>query len=212
MSDTYTGETNATEDATAKRTKKSERKYLDANGKEMDAPLGEGLVCAAVTYKSTIEGWTKTITFADYEEPVLNAWAAFGVLTLIGNQTNRKRNVDGSGLASEEEAVDEWLQNMREGNWVTAGGEVTPGIGLVAEGFVQAMKDDGQTTFKDGAPLSVDTAKERLLDLAKNNKDALSGIRKDPRIKAAMSAIKARKDQEALAAAGKAKASVSDLF
>lgn len=170
------------------RKKASDRMYLDAKGEEADSPIG----CSGFSYKSVPEGWTKTFTWDDFDDPQIKGLAAFGALTLIGNQTNRVRNgqVKEGGPTTELEAVDQWLENLQQGNWVTAGGDVEAGVNLLARAFVEAYPE--LPVVQQG----IDAVKAKLQSVSK---EALKKYRADARINVAINTFKlqAAKDKAA---------------
>lgn len=202
-----TDEASTTTSAAAKERKKgekaSDRTYLASDGTEAESPLG----CAGVSYKSNVEGWTKTFMFDQLKEEELKGFAAFGLLTLVGNQTNRVRNgqVKDDGPQTEEAAVDSWFENIQSGNWVTAGGEVEAGAALLAEAHLRILQADGVIEH-NGVPVDLDYVKERH---KAKTKDERAAMRKDLRFKAEMDKIKAEKSAAKLAEGGKTASTIS---
>lgn len=186
-------ETTTTVTATDVKGKKaSDRKYLDADLKtEAESPIG----CAGFSYKSMPEGWEKSFEWSDFNNgqavsipPIVAGFAAFGALTLVGNQTNRVRNgqVKDGGPSTELEAVEQWLENVKAGNWVTAGGEVEAGSAKLAEAHLRLLQAAGTVTAKDGTAIDLDYVKASHKAKTKEERKAL---RADSRIKVEMAKI-----------------------
>lgn len=179
MADENEMEAGATETATAaagapSKHAKSKREILDANGAEQDDWAG----AQGFRYTSLSDNHALTVMFSDLPDEIVRGLAAFGGLTLAGNVTNSVRNGErkGDGPATESEALNAWLENLRAGNWTSPRGEVEAGIGLLAEAAQRAYAKQGKNIALEDI-----TAKIKTLD-----KDGKAKLRKDPKVKLAM--------------------------
>lgn len=136
-------------DAAPKRGKVSDRIYLLADGTEADSPIE----AKGAKYVSMTEEGALAEAYFEGEGPnvlpieAVHGLAAFGFLTLAGNQTNTVRNGDvkEGGPQTEKEALDRFMANLLAGNWTSVRGETEPGITLLAEAVARAKKaEDGK--------------------------------------------------------------------
>jgi len=144
MTDETTSEATAT-----KRGKVSDRIYLLADGSEADSPIE----AKGAKYVSMTEPGAEVEAYFEGDGPnvlpveAIHGLAAFGFLTLAGNQTNTVRNGDvkEGGPQTEKEALDKFIGNLLAGNWTSVRGETEPGITLLAEAVARAKKaEDGK--------------------------------------------------------------------
>ena len=135
--------------AESSRGKVSNRIYIDAQGQEVDSPV-EAL---GAKYESLTEAGAAAVALFEGEgenvlpKEAVYGLAAFGFLTLAGNQTNTVRNGDPKEgqPQTEKEALDRFLANLLAGNWTSARGETEPGITLLAEAIARAKQaEDGK--------------------------------------------------------------------
>lgn len=186
MSETYHDETEtpAAESAESKKAKASKREYLDANGNVTESEAD----ARGVRYTSVAEGWTRDVMLTDLTDDMLYANAAWGLLTRIGNFTNSVRNAKGArsatAPATEAEAVDRMLDNLKANLWTSPSGEGVGGSGLLAEAIVRAKREQ---EGKDVDPAAI---KEWLATLTK---EARAELKKRPAIAKAFAEITAER-------------------
>lgn len=181
----------ATETVERKRKSKvSTREVLGADGKPQDEYIG----AAGASYEVISEGYTARVMFEELADEVRDGLAAFGWLTLAGNVTNAVRNGENrSGVASEKEALEAWLENLKNGDWSKPTGEFEAGLQLLAEGYVRAR-------VEAGSPIELE---EALSKLKAADKDKRKAVRNDPFVSKAIAQIQLeRKVERAKAASG----------
>lgn len=181
-----------------KRPTVSERIVLDAEGKAQDGWIG----AKGITYKSLTGNFDATIMFADLPVESYEALAAFGALTAAGNVTNTVRNGKAKGDATEKSALEEWLQNLKEGNWTSARGDVEAGLNLLATAFQAALA-------KDNVTMSDEQVREQLKSMTKEER---ADVRKHPAVKVEITRIAAEKAAANAAASGDKAPSLAGLI
>ena len=177
-------------EAAKKKSKVSHREVLGNDGKPQDEYIG----ASGASYEVLSEKFTAKVMFGEIPPEVVAGLAAFGWLTLAGNVTNAVRNGENrSGVASEKEALETWLENLKNGDWSKPTGEFEAGLQLLAEGYVRARADAG-------TPIELDDALARLKAA---DKDKRKLVRNDPHVAKAIAQIQLeRKAARASASAG----------
>lgn len=166
-----------------KKSKVSEREVLGNDGKPQDEYIG----AAGASYKVISEDFTAAVMFDELPDDVVNGLAAFGWLTLAGNVTNAVRNGENrSGETSEKEALQAWLDNLKNGDWSKPTGELEAGVRLLAEGYARARADAG-------SPVDVEQV---FAKLKAADKDKRKAVRSDPHVAKAIAQIQLERKAE----------------
>jgi hypothetical protein len=173
----------------SKRIAVSKREYINEDGTEAETPMD----CAGFAYtilngKNNVnegEIFKLVRLYDDVGEAERRAFYAFAGFTLAGNVTNQVRNgtAKANGPATEHDALTAWLENLDAGNWTSPRGELTAGLGSLAEAYVQAMA-------KEGVELN---ESETLEKLKAADADKRKAVRNDPRVRAVLTQIIAAK-------------------
>lgn len=182
----------ASEIASPTKFARSKRLVLDAAGVSQDEWIG----AKGFSYTVLSEKFTLAVMFEDLPEDVVSALAAFGGLTLAGNVTNTVRNGKAKGTgALESAALNEWLDNLRAGNWTTDRGEIEASMTTLATAYTRAQA-------KAGKVLNIAEVEAKLKAASK---EIRANVRKDVKVKAELA------EMAAAAAAARALAAAPDV-
>lgn len=192
MTDEYNAETEAAAietatpaaDADSKRAGVSKRIILNSEGVEQENEVG----AAAVRYESLTEGFARTVKLDDLPTDMLYAYAAWGLLTRLGNAANSVRNAKGNRSANapqtEAEAIDRMIEQTMQSLWTSPSGEGIAGSGLLAEAIVAAKaKWENKEVDIDAVRKWLDT----------QDKAAKKALRDKPAIKAELARLQAER-------------------
>lgn len=175
--------------------RKEADQYTDAYGFRYESLSEPGANCEA-WFREPDGGFLESDKVLPADS--IYALATAGALTYSGNATNTIRNgtPKADGPQTEKEALDQWLQNLMDGNWTKASGEIEPGMAELAEAVARTLSDN------DKKDRSSDEALAKVKDYLSNlDKDARGKWRGDLRVKRHIAAIRKEKADKRAAAA-----------
>lgn len=163
---------------TTRKTKQkvSEREVLGADRNPQEEYIG----AAGFSYKTLVDDYNLVVMWEELPEDVVYGLAAFGGLTMAGNVTNTVRNGENkSGATTEKEALIAWYENLKAGDWSKPTGELEAGLTLLAEAYVRARAEQGDTVDFEAT----------LTKLKAADKDKRKAVRSDPQVAKAVASI-----------------------
>lgn len=182
------------EDEVVERTKIANRQWLDSSGKECKEEeavavsyefLGRAAAKSREEQKADGKAFVHTISQPGTRPGMLEG---FGALTLMGNVTNTWMNEKGDRHPTAHDAIADRWTLLDTGVWIDR-----TGVGArvdrptLAQAIINVAARKGQTTSKDGSPLTVASILVRLEDA-----EWMKGARGNPEFSAEYATLMGR--------------------
>jgi hypothetical protein len=170
------------------------RFFLDSEGKPHSRATPEGV---SVVHEWKDGGYKLQMNLSDLSPEVIKCAALFGISQVVGNAYGGETDTQ----EAQEKAESRW-NTLTDGRWATER-ESGPRTGDLVEAYAKAFADAGK-------PVTDEWKKSIAERLESGELDAKES-QKNPRIKAAMDAIKLKRAQERAAKSAAAAAESSEL-